>query len=123
AAAGLFGTTPAGLDAAQSAILAALVAAPSAAPAVVARRARALRGTLTAPPPRDAIAAASRVLAGRPTLPPVRSLAPHVARHLLVGSPVVRTTLDADLQRTALAALHRNLVAVRDRGMQDGALL
>jgi penicillin-binding protein 1C len=123
AAAGLFQTTPAAVGDAEAAVLAALVAAPSASPAEVGRRAKVLRAALSSPPPADAIDAATRGLAGRTSLPPPRSLAPHVARRLLGASPTAHATLDAGLQRAAVATLHRNLLAVRDRGVQDGALL
>ena len=56
-------------------------------------------------------------------MPSPRSLAPHVAQRLLGTSPVVRTTLDAGVQRAAAAALEHNLLAVRERGVQDGAVL
>ncbi len=123
AAAGLFGATPSSLGPAEASVLAALIARPSARPAAVARRALALRGALPNPPTPAAIAAATRGLTGRPSLPLARSLAPHLASRLLDGPPVVRTTLDAEAQRGAIAALHRNLLAVRDRGVQDGAVL
>jgi penicillin-binding protein 1C len=126
AAAGLFRTTPDALTDADAAVLAALLAAPSAAPATVERRAAGLRGALPSPPSLAAIAAATRVLGARPALPPPRSLAPHVARRLLGSSPhpvTIASTLDAGLQRAATATLHRNLVAVRDRGVEDGAVL
>src|SRR4029077_12150368 len=56
-------------------------------------------------------------------MPPPRSLAPHVAQRLLGTSPLVQTTLDAGVQRAAAAALEHNLLAVRERGVQDGAVL
>jgi penicillin-binding protein 1C len=123
AAAGLFRSTPDAVSTAEAAVLAALVAAPNASPAAVGRRATALRAALSSPASAEAIDAATRGLAVRPSLSAPRSLAPHVASRLLDASAVVRTTLDAGLQRAAVAALHRNLLAVRDRGVADGALL
>ncbi len=126
AAAALFHTTPDALTGAQAAVLAALVAAPSAPPPAVARRAALLRGALPAPPTVEAVGAVTRALARRASLPPPPSVAPHVARRLLGTSSrvrAVRSTLDAGLQRAATAALHRTLLAVRDRGVEDGALL
>jgi penicillin-binding protein 1C len=49
------------------------------------------------------------------------TLAPHVARRLLPDHE--QTTLDAGVQRLATAALRRNLLGVRDLGVQDGAVL
>jgi len=124
AAAALFATTPGALTGAESAVLAALVGAPGAPPAAVVRRAATLRPRLPAAPTADAVeAAARRALAGVPAMPSPPSLAPHVAQRLLGTSPAVRTTLDAGLQRAATAALERNLLAVRERGVQDGAVL
>ena len=124
AAAALFGTTPGALTGAEGAVLAALVGAPGAPPAAVLRRAEALRPRLPDAPPVDAVeAAARRALSGVPAMPSPPSLAPHVAQRLLGTSPVVRTTLDAGLQRAAAAALERNLLAVRERGVQDGAVI
>ena len=124
AAAALFGTTPDALTPAESAVLAALVAAPGAAPAAIVRRVTALRTRVPERIAADAVeAAARRALAGVPAMPSPRSLAPHVAQRLLGTSPVVRTTLDAGVQRAAAAALEHNLLAVRERGVQDGAVL
>ena len=124
AAAALFATTPGALTGAESAVMAALVAAPGAPPDAVVRRVAALRTRLPEPPAADALdAAAHRALAGAPAVPSPRSLAPHLAQRLLGTATVVETTLDARLQRAAAAALEHNLLAVRDRGVQDGALL
>src|SRR5262249_53162762 len=54
------------------------------------------------------------------------SLAAQVARRLLTsgtGRRRVTATLDAAIQRDALASLRRNLLAVRARGVGDGAVL
>lgn len=124
AAAALFASTPDALTGAESTVLAALIGAPGAPAAAVVRRAVALRPRLPDAPPADAVeAAARRALAGAPAMPSPPSLAPHVAQRLLGGSRVVRTTLDAGQQRAAAAALERNLLAVRERGVQDGAVL
>jgi penicillin-binding protein 1C len=51
-------------------------------------------------------------------------LAPHVARRLLAQNlREVRSTLDADLQRTALQALRRQLTTLDTRHVNDGAAL
>jgi len=54
------------------------------------------------------------------------ALAPHAARRLMTGDrpiAVVRSTLDAELQRFAAESLRRHLAAVRDQHVQDGAVL
>src|SRR5262249_25478554 len=88
------------------------------------RRALGLRASLAAPPSAEVVeAAVHRALARPPALPSPPSLAPHLAARLLGASRDVRTTLDAALQRAATSAPERNLLAVRDRGVRDGALL
>jgi penicillin-binding protein 1C len=115
AAGALFGKAPHGLTAAESAVLAALVAAPNASRARVARRLRI-----------DAGDALDRALETPSARVPRLALAPHVAHRLLaprdVGTPV-GTTLDARVQRTATEALRRGLLALRDRRVSDGAVL
>ncbi len=123
AAAGLFRTTPARLDAAESAVFAALLAAPAARPAAVVRRATAWREALQAPPPAAAIASAARRGLTRPGLPPAPGLAPHLADRLGATPGDTITTLDAAIQRAAIGVLRRTLLAIRDRGVRDGAVL
>jgi len=114
AAAGvLFGKAPHGLTDDESAVLAAMVAAPNASRAFLVRRL-----------PGGAAAALDRALESSPV--PRVALAPHVAHRLLsprdAGTPV-RTTLDASVQRMARDVLRRQLLALRDRGVADGAVL
>lgn len=135
---GLFGKAPSGLDAAESALLAALVRAPNAASALVARRACGIlavtRGTGE---PCDAAGLALTVAQARLAPPPVATLAPHTARRLLPapaapgaspaaadGQPLaVRSSLDADIQRLARDALAAQLALLRGRGVEDGAVV
>ena len=121
AAAFLFGKLPHGLSAAESTVLAALLQNPNADAAAVARRAALLAAHADADG--DALAAA----AARVAAPAVRArsgLAPHLAHRVLDGkTAAVATTLDADVQRTARDALRRALDALRDRRVEDGAVL
>jgi penicillin-binding protein 1C len=138
AAQGLFGKDPSGLDADEAAILVALLRAPSASPGAVAVRACTIVRDL-------ASAAADAASSGTP-LPKVdceRSrqlamtrlvtrtrlarndpLAPHLAPHLLrsPGERVV-TTLDAAVQRVAIASLDDHLNELAGRGVEDGAVV
>jgi penicillin-binding protein 1C len=77
AAHGLFHKAPSGLDARESALLAALLRGPNARPEVVARRACAVAGSGDCQPFEQL---AARSLAAAPVLAPRAALAPHLAR-------------------------------------------
>ena len=128
----LFQKAPSGLDAEESAIAAALLRAPNAAPALVGRRAC---GVLKAQGRGDACATAqgfAELALGR--APSASAdvgdpLAPHFARQLLktMGKApppaTLRTTLDAGTQRRARDALRQQLAELRDRDVEDGAVI
>ncbi|MBW8758485.1 MAG: penicillin-binding protein 1C [Burkholderiales bacterium] len=127
----LFQKAPSGLDAEESAIAAALLRAPNAAPAVVGQRAC---GVLKAQGRGDACVAAQGfaelVLAHPPavTADAGEQLAPHFARQLLkpggkLGPATLRTTLDAGTQRRARDALREQLAQLRNRDVEDGAVV
>ena len=126
----LFGKHPSGLDALESALLAAMVRAPNAAPSRVERRAcellheqqlgctglaTALAQALARPPGPLRVAGADRG----------EMLAPHFARLWFATprAPDARSTLDARVQRLALSALRRQLAELRGRGVDDGAVV
>ncbi|RZL01791.1 MAG: penicillin-binding protein 1C [Rubrivivax sp.] len=127
----LFQKYPSGLNAQESAIAAALVRAPNATPVAVANRAC---GILTAQGRAKECVFLStytaQVLASRPPerLDADRQIAPHLARRLLgshrPGPPVtVRSTLDARLQRFTRDTLRQHLAELRDRHVEDGAVI
>lgn len=123
----LFGKAPHGVNDAEAFVLAVLLKSPNALSDVVMRRAAALRdaahGAATAA---DLGAAVTQALNAPPGSGPRIALAPHVAHALLHPSAAaapVRSTLDAATQRRATDVLRRNLLAVRDRRLEDGALL
>ena len=121
AALGLFGKTPASLTHDDGLLLAALLPDPRADAATIARRACALAAT------RDctrfpALAAAMLGPARSLALDP--GLAPHLAGRLLVRPGLrVTTTLDADIQRYAAAALRRQLLGLGGTRARDGAVV
>jgi len=136
---GLFGKWPDGLDERESALAAALLRAPGASPQTVAARAcgvlQAMAQMKRAPADcagldglaRLALAGGLRAEAGSGGwLGAERSpdLAPHLAQKLL-GRPGERlkSTLDADLQRFASAALQSQLRDIARQNAEDGALL
>ncbi len=122
----LFGKAPAGLDAAEAALAAALVRGPNATPERVAQRACLLLREQQLDALCGALAGRARVvLSRRPTVSPIQEgLAPHLAQHLLrEPGQRRRSTLDADLQRQARNSLRRHLHVLADRGAQDGAVV
>ena len=125
AARGLFGKAPAGLDAREAAILVALLRGPNASPATVAQRA-CLVAAVSAPrlACEDVRASAMVALTGAYRLAQRDSAAPHLAARLLkVPGSRVTTTLDADLQRYAIADLRDHLAELADRAVGDGAIV
>ena len=128
----LFQKAPSGLNAEESAIAAALLRAPNAAPAVVGQRAC---GVLKVQGRGDACATAqgfaelTLARASTSSADPGEQLAPHFARQVLKAhgkSPApatLRTTLDAGTQRRARDALRQQLAELRDRDVEDGAVI
>ena len=120
----LFGKHPSGLDAQEAAITAALVRAPNAEAAAVARRAcgvlQAMHQDCTGV---DTLTGAA--LARRPGPALGEQLAPHYARLALAGSgpAAQRSTLDAGLQRVAVRTLQRQLAELQRRHVEDGAVV
>jgi len=135
---GLFGKWPDGLDERESALAAALLRAPGASPPAVAARACGVlqamaqlqRGVTADCAGLDALA---RLALAGGLRDPVGgwlgaerspNLAPHLAQKLLTrAGERRRSTLDADLQRFASAALHGQLRAIARQNAEDGALL
>jgi penicillin-binding protein 1C len=130
----MFGKHPDGLDKVESALAVALIRAPNASAAQVARRAcgilreqdepdlcRGLDGVTELRLARLSGRQPQTLAIGTQTAP---QLAPHLARRLLKapGERVV-STLDAGLQRHARDALTRQLAALSGRNIEDGAVL
>ena len=127
----LFQKYPSGLNAQEAAVAAALVRAPNAKPVAVASRAC---GILTAQGRAKECVFLStytaQVLASRPSerLDADLQIAPHLARRLLrVGTPgqpgTVKSTVDAKLQRFTRDTLRQHLAELRDRHVEDGAVI
>lgn len=123
----LFGKSPHGIDASEAALLAVLLRAPSAPPQRVRARAERLIEALELPVSAAQLdRAARRVFAVPDQRGPTPRLAPHLARRLLFdrpGSRVVRSTVDADLQRFASETLTRELEAIHGNNVRDGAVV
>jgi penicillin-binding protein 1C len=126
----LFGCHPSGLDTLQAATMAVLVRAPNAQPAAVSRRAcELLRELAWTCDGLDAVVQQALQRRSGPSLAP--ALAPHAAREValelgrrdLQPSGAVRTTLDAVVQRQAIAALNQQLAELQGRQVSDGAVI
>jgi len=125
----LFGKHPDGLDQVESALAVALIRAPNAGAALVARRACAILTAQGAAPLCRGLDGVTQLALARLAAPDrgvaqAPQLAPHLARRLLksAGAPVA-STLDAGLQRHARDALQRQLAALDGRNIEDGAVL
>ena len=106
AARGLFDKAPRGLDTHEAWLLAVLLRSPGAAPAALAARACALSRVHSAGADCTVLGArAESALAGAPRVRARAALAPHLAARLLQGKGDLRTTLDAEVQRSAQRAL------------------
>ncbi len=122
----MLGKAPHGVDAAEGVVMAALVRAPNAQRSWVARRSQKLRTALgsDAPSQVQVDAALDRAYAHSTREFARVTLAPHVAERVLTPVQLsARCTLDADLQRFAVDTLKRHVSEVRDRGVDDGAVL
>ena len=121
----MFDKSASGLDAAEAAILAVMLRAPNASTPLLQRRAcevlqaqrLACEGLATT---------LALALVRRPGAMESVALAPHLARQMLPlvasGRPW-QSTLDASLQRVAVAALRQQLAELRARNVEDGAVL
>jgi penicillin-binding protein 1C len=125
----LFGKAPHGLTEPEAVVLAALLRAPNAGPALVAARAHTLAAGKVIP--RETLdAAVSRIQHASSSSGSRVELAPHAAARLLRDVPPaghapwrIASTLDGSLQRFAVETLTRQLLAVRDQRVHDGAVL
>jgi penicillin-binding protein 1C len=124
AARGLFGKAPSGLNLSESMILASLLRGPGAAPKLVSQRACALARELRAPSTCSDIELRTIIAMGRPLLAAEAPPAPQVAQQLLTSAgKAVRSTLDGDLQRFTQTALRQQLMSLRARNVNDGAVV
>jgi penicillin-binding protein 1C len=131
----LFGKAAHGLDEREAAITAALVRAPNANAAAVARRACEVLARMQAPAKPDCTALDLITAAAlqRKAFDTSTGIAPHVARRLASASPpsprapgfksALQSTLSAPLQRFALQTLQQHLKELKGRNVQDGALV
>jgi penicillin-binding protein 1C len=121
----LYGKAPHGLDAAQAVVLASLLPSPNAAVEAVRARARALAAAI--PGASDGLDHALAEALAKPRDRDARiALAPHAALRLrsrFAGGRFVGSTLDAAVQRVAVDALRRQLLAIQERHASDGAAL
>lgn len=123
----LFDKAPHGLTEAEATVLAVMLRSPNASPSLLLQRAEMLSNAQSSGVPRDDIARVVELALRAPVSFSERiSLAPHLARRLLSKpeqiSPVP-STLESRVQRFAVEALRRQLLAVRDQRVEDGSVL
>jgi penicillin-binding protein 1C len=127
---GMFGKKPYGISPDEAAILAALIRSPNASPRQVAARAADLAGKLNWN--LSAGELEKKCLDSFKTsyrLPLENSWAPHVARILFAQYRDqkqivrIRSSLDGSLQRLVYELLRQHLAELRQRNVQDGAVL
>lgn len=137
----LFAKAPHGLQDAEAAITAALVRAPNARPAAVARRAcgvlRAMHEGSGQRPDCVALDMQTEAALSRRAWAASEGQAPHLARRLLAEQrraqppdapapahpPVLHSTLDARVQRLAVQLLQQHLRELQGRHVHDGAVI
>ncbi len=130
----LFGKAPHGLDAREAAVAAALVRGPNAAPGVVTRRAcqvlRAMADDAAVDSDCTGLELFTLGTLQRRAYDASEGIAPHFARRLVREAaargpvpPVLRSTLDATLQRVATELLAQQLRELRGRRVEDGAVV
>ena len=124
AARGLLARGPDGLDSVDAAVLAALIRGPGANRYQIGRRACAtLRGMQVASKCARALFVAGGLPHSGYAMPGVDD-APHLARRLLrVPGEQLRVTVDAGLQRFASETLRTHLAELRERNVEDGAIV
>jgi len=134
----LFDKHPSGLDAQESAIAAALVRGPNAAPAVVSQRAcQVLRQMQPGHACTGLSLLVQSTLRRKGGMPMGEQAAPHAARQILQAAreaglgqsaqrpwpATLRTTLDAGVQRLATQLLKQQLAELGRRDVEDGAVI
>lgn len=132
----LFGKLPSGLDAREAALAVALVRAPNAAPARVTQRACQILREMAQPAGCSGLDGFTQLALARAAMPPAgpgrAQLAPHLGRLLvertLQGAArpapaAIDSTLDAGVQRLAMASLQRHLRELAGRHVEDGAVV
>jgi penicillin-binding protein 1C len=124
---GLFGKDPHGLGQLESLILASLIRSPNASSSELVKRVSHLNQAMDWKIGEEEILSQVRQTFLGPNLPrPQKDLAPHVARQLFkdrsYGSTVT-CTLDAKIQRFAVARMTHHLCSLKSQNVRDGAVL
>ena len=120
----LFGKAPSGLNQTDGIILASLVRAPNAPPATVTRRACALAKEWRMDSSCQLIGQRVQTALQRTSVYPGLAPAPQVAQQLLKQPGTqVASTLQQALQRYALDTLRQQLATLRERNVNDGAII
>ena len=126
----MYDKAPHGIDCAEAIVLAAMIRSPNARAAALERRALALGAAMRFAIPSagadsaDIHRAVDHALGVHSSAFDRVALAPHLASRMLHAPEYsARCTLDAGLQRFTAEALRRHVAEVRDRHVDDGAVL
>jgi penicillin-binding protein 1C len=127
----LFGKAPHGLDQTEAAIAAALLRAPNAKPLSVSRRACGILQLINKNKDDCAwLDVVTEVALQSRAFEPSEGIAPHYARQLVhsasvmpSGNSAIHTSLDGRLQQFALQTLRQQLMELRGRNVEDGAIV
>jgi penicillin-binding protein 1C len=126
---GLFDKAPASLTRPEAAVIAALIRAPNADVDRVRERACWLLNALSAPEDCGLLSGShlSYIEQGY-RIRPLMKLAPHLGQKLasrpqLKDQTVIRSTLDRQIQWVSLHALQKQITAMQDQNMNDGAVV
>ncbi len=130
---GIFDKEPSGLNEGESLILASLIRSPNASVENIGKRACVLSSSLKWDVKCEEIKTlAYKTLTGAYSVRQKIALAPHIAYQLLNNPPstlfgkkkiIVASTLDGDLQRFATETLKYQLNTLKDKNVNDGAVL
>jgi len=124
---GLFGKDPHGLGQSESLILASLIRSPNAPSSELVKRVSHLNQAMDWKIGEEEILSKIKQIGLGPNLPrPQEDLAPHVARHLLKGTPYgspVTCTLDGKIQHFAIDRMTHHLLSLKSQNVRDGAAL
>lgn len=115
--------SPLGLETPEAFVVAAMISSPNQGPTALKRRAcHVAKANACA----ATDAAVETFVNARPSLPTQLGTAPHLARRLFQGgekTTILRSTIDAQLQRDVAAILEKNIARLKDANVRDSAAI
>jgi penicillin-binding protein 1C len=117
--------TPA-LSLPEAAVIATMISSPNQSATQLSRRACQLKQRSNPSDCSDIESTVAQIFAVKPRLPRGKDLAPHLARRIFVqnpSQPILRSTLNLELQSTVSAILERHLRRLKDQNVRDSAAI